>query len=73
MATVAPIADYLVKLFKDKEADMILVAYSHFDSLVSQRAVVQQFLPIIPFQKEDLPAGRQGKGEEGFIPARKTR
>jgi len=50
--TIRPIADFLVELFKSKKTDLIFVAYSHFVNTVSQKAVVRQFLPVLPFKKQ---------------------
>ncbi len=45
---VRPMADFLLSLFDQGETDLILVAYSHFVSTVTQKAVIRPFLPIFP-------------------------
>lgn len=50
---VRPISDYLVEQFMSGKVDLVLVAYTHFINTVSQKAVVKQFLPVVPQAKEE--------------------
>ncbi len=47
IGSLRPIANFLVNLYTTGQADLILIAYSHFQSTVSQKAVIRQFLPVV--------------------------
>ncbi len=53
LAVVRSIADLLVDLYKTKQTDLVLIAYSHFENTVSQKAVIRQFLPILPTRAQE--------------------
>lgn len=59
VSALRPIADLLVKMFKENQTDLILVAYTHFVNTVTQKAVVKQFLPVLPkVQNEEKSLGQ---------------
>lgn len=59
MEVVQPISEFLVDQFVTKQTDMVLIAYTHFVNTVSQKAVVKQFLPVVP-SKVDSKSANSG-------------
>lgn len=58
-AIIRPVADFLVKLYEEGEADQILIAYTHFVNTVTQKPVIRQFLPVVPAELAPVPENRQ--------------
>ena len=56
--TIRPIAEYLLKLFRDHETDLVLVAYTNFVNTVSQKAVVRQLLPLTPPPETEIVSNK---------------
>lgn len=49
---VAPLAEQLMKSFADKKYDRIQIIYNQFKNAAVQRLVIEQYLPILPVEKD---------------------
>lgn len=45
---IVPVAEQLMKDFKDKKYDRIEIVYNRFKNAATQQLVVEQFLPVLP-------------------------
>lgn len=45
---IVPVAEQLMKDFKDKKYDLIQIVYNQFKNAATQQLVVEQFLPVLP-------------------------
>ena len=61
------IAKVAMELFLSGEVDRVMLVYNEFRSVISQRVVVDQLLPIFRAEVENAPAG-QPKAEPGADP-----
>src|SRR5262249_48399449 len=60
-------AKVAVESFLSSEVDRVMLVYNEFRSVISQRVVVDQLLPIFRAELEDTPAG-EAKGTEAKDP-----
>ena len=50
---VAEIAEFLMKYFTQNQADKVILVYNSFKNAATQEIMTEQFLPIVPMEKDD--------------------
>lgn len=68
---VAPVAEKLMKLFADKEYDVIHIVYNQFKNAAVQRLMVEQFLPIQPASSKEI-SSKSAAADYIFEPDKET-
>lgn len=58
---VRPVADFCVDLYQKQKTDLVLLAYSHFVNTVTQKAVIRQYLPVLPVGELEKESELEGK------------
>lgn len=58
------IADDIIKQFLEEELDAVFICYNEFKSVISQRVVVEQFLPVVPAGSAVITSGADARGEQ---------
>jgi F-type H+-transporting ATPase subunit gamma len=56
LAAASPIARVMLEEFQSGAVDQVFVAYTDFVNMLTQRPVVQQILPLMPYETEDQVA-----------------
>jgi F-type H+-transporting ATPase subunit gamma len=67
-----PIAEKLMKLFADKEFDVIHIIYNQFKNAAVQRLRVEQFLPIQPMTSDTAQSHPSKQADYIFEPDKET-
>jgi F-type H+-transporting ATPase subunit gamma len=67
-----PFAESIMKLFSDKEFDVIQIIYNQFKNAAVQRLMVEQYLPIRPAAQEGNPGKITKQPDYIFEPDKET-
>ncbi|MBI5494120.1 MAG: ATP synthase F1 subunit gamma [Deltaproteobacteria bacterium] len=58
------IAASILKEYEDGNLDACFIIYNEFKSAISQKVIVEQFLPVVPAGRPVLTAGVEARGEQ---------
>lgn len=63
-ATARNIADEVVEAYRKAEIDTVFVVFNEFKSVIAQRLVVEELLPIVTIGERDITSAQQPTEEE---------
>jgi F-type H+-transporting ATPase subunit gamma len=67
LADVGPVARLVIDAFTEAQVDVVLLGYTKFNSTLSQQAVLERLLPVVPPEEEASPISYSYEPDEDAV------